>query len=210
MNKEGRSNIGLPKKIIPSLGTQRFQVGHSKVNSGINAVTKATKNQVHENAKRGLGQMQKKPTLETDTKEVKKTLGITESAVALIEQLLERSNAILEEANNTTKIGSAPDANKRVYQEPRARYDVNALNRNMRTVTETKMKQQRQLIDDAAKIQPGTEMTARENVIGVTQGATNKYAAGRLLGAQNRARYLDMKEKEMQQEQGGDKQEKGQ
>jgi hypothetical protein len=63
------------------------------------------------------------------------------------------------------------------------------------------MKQQRQLIDDAAKIQPGTEMTARENVIGLTQDATNKYSEGRLLGAQNRARHLDMKEKEMQQEQ---------
>jgi hypothetical protein len=210
MNKEGRSNIGLPKKIIPSMGTQRFQTGQSKVNSGINAVTKATKGQAHENAKRGLGQMQKTLSLETDTKDVKKSLGITESAIALIEQLLEESKVLLEERNNTTKIGSAPEAGGRVYQEPRVRYDVNALNRNMRNVTEAKQKQQRQLIDDASKIQPGTEMTARENVIGITQGATNKYSAGKLLGAQNRARYLDMKEKEMQQEQGDDKQEKGQ
>jgi hypothetical protein len=201
MNKGGRSNIGLPKKIISSLGTQRFQIGQSKVNSGINAVTKATKNQVYDNATRGLGQMQKKPTLETDTKEVKKTLGITESAIAQIEQLLQESKALLEERDNTRKIGSAPEAGRRVYQEPRARYDVNALNRNMRNVTEAKQKHQRQLIDDAAKIQSGTEMTARENVIGMTQGATNKYSEGRLLGAQNRARHLDMKEKEMQQEQ---------
>ena len=231
MDKNNRASIGLPAKMLKTIGQRRFQIGHSKVNSGINAVTKSSKNQANENAKRGLGLMQNKKVLETDTKDIKKSIGINENTVALIERLFEESNipkkvvnyefatfeqllennlAFLEERDYTTKIGSAPEAGRRVHQEPRARYTVNDVNRNMRKVTENKQKQQRQLIDDAAKIESGTQMTARENVIGITQGATNKYSAGKLLGAQNRARYLDMKEKEMQSERGNEQQEKGQ
>jgi hypothetical protein len=230
MDKNNRASIGLPAKMLKTIGQRRFQIGHSKVNSGINAVTKSSKNQANENAKRGLGLMQNEKVLETDSKDIKKSIGINENAVALIERMFEESNipkkvvnyefatfeqllennlSFLEEKNNTMKIGSAPEAGGRVYQEPRARYTVNDVNRNMRRVTEDKQKQQRQLIDDAAKIESGTEMTARENVIGITQGATNKYSAGKLLGAQNRARYLDMKEKEMQSERGDNQQEKG-
>jgi len=222
MDKNNRASIGLPAKMLKTIGQRKFQIGYSKVNSGINAVTKGSKNQANENAKRGLGLMQNEKVLETDTKDIKKSIGINENAITLIERLFEESNipkkvlnyefatfeqllennlSFLEEMRNANKIGSAPDATQNnKYLEPRARYTVNDVNRNMRNVIEAREKQQRQMIKNASKIESGTEMTARENVIGITQGATNKYSAGKLLGAQNRARYLDMKEKEMQQE----------
>jgi len=227
MNKEERSNIALPPKMIKSIGHRKFQLGLSKVNSGMNAVTNSMKKQESNTAKRGLGLMpgQKEKSLETDTKEIKKSIGITENAINMIDKILEESNipknivnqefAILEQLlqeskafilheNNSSSshIGSAPSAGGRIYQEPRQRYTVNDLNRNIRKKIELDEKQTKDAQKIASKIEPGTEMTARENVIGITQGATNKYSAGRLLGAQNRARYLDLKEKEMQQEAG--------
>jgi len=73
---------------------------------------------------------------------------------------------------------------------------------DMAKINELKVKQNQANIKQASNIEPGTEMTARENVIGLTQGATNKSAEGRYQGSQNRARYLDMKEKEMEQQNG--------
>jgi len=113
---------------------------------------------------------------------------------ALKEQLLLSSkiDSIIEEYTKYSKNSSGAGATvTNAGVEPRSRYDVDKLNKRMHEIIQTKIKDQNAAIDDAAKVEPGTEMSQREQTIGLTQPATDTRAQAQMQGAQNHAEHLE-------------------
>ena len=64
---------------------------------------------------------------------------------------------------------------------------------DMTNIIKLKQQTQNKKIQQAAKITPQENMTAKENTIGLTQHATNMNAQAKLQGAQNHAKVIEIK-----------------
>jgi hypothetical protein len=117
---------------------------------------------------------------------------------ALKEQLLLSSkiDSIIEEYTRYSKnsLGTGGTVTN-TGVETRPKYTVNDLNKNMHEIIQTKIKDQNAAIDDAAKVEPGTEMSQREQTIGLTQPATDMRAQAQMQGAQNHAEHIEILKK---------------
>jgi hypothetical protein len=209
LNKLKRENLGLPQKELPSFGTQRFQTGESKVNSGIDAVTNGLKKQPIKEAQRGLGMNKDSESIQTDTKDIKATIGLSEStyfgAIALIEQLLQKSNSLIEEFNRTVNVntvstgaGGGAGQGKGVDEPNQSMQLLKGYDRAVNNKIDDSIANSGVKGNQASSIQPGTGMTAREQTIGLTQPSTDMNANSK---AATNQRAQEKWEKDMQGEQ---------
>jgi hypothetical protein len=179
--------------------------------AGIKNTTKGTKgsftlakHDVKKQAQDGLktGQSKKdiKKNTEEDTTSIAITTGlkltpprITTRKDMIADNTIYKINKLIEEYAKTS-IGSSPK-NERVVNVDKIghRVEEKKMVDDMQKAMELKIKNQKNNIQASSKIEPGTTMTARENIIGLTQPATDQNAAARYQAAQNHAKVVEAK-----------------
>jgi len=191
-------NAGIPDiKNINNSGKESIEKNTAK---GQKQARTYAKNIHHHEAKTGL------KTGHNPTKKhgiLGSTISLKESTVALLEQLLESSKAVLFEDESVRPIstmGGMAKGGNGVPPTKREQPSSPGYGRQVKQKTELNDRDSRRKADIAQDLKSGSGgMTARENIIGLTQTATNNYALGRRMGAENHAWLLNQRE----QQQGG-------
>jgi hypothetical protein len=122
---------------------------------------------------------------------------LNESTTYKINKLLEEFN----ESRGKYSQGSTikPTKTTNIEGLTHSKY-VSDMTRRMNTIATAKMENSIKQQKISSKITPGTEMTTRENTIGITQPATNNNAEAAHTRAEGYERYSRLKEQEMEKQ----------